>query len=121
MIEADLVALLKADGAVAALAGTRIFPEPAPQGVAFPAITYRRISGQRDYSLDGHTGLATARFQFDCWAMLFAQARALADAVSLALEAWTLADARIQTDLDTFEPDAELQRVIVDAEFLYDT
>ena len=119
MIEADIIAQLEADVGVGAIADDRIYPEPLPQNPVLPAISYRRISGERDYTLSGPSGLAKVRFQFDCWATLFLTARNLADAVVAALHALPDSDTRITTDLDAFDPEAQVQRVVVDAEILY--
>lgn len=77
----DLRAFLLADGTVAGLAGTRIYPSVLPQAPTFPAITYSTISAVRQNTMDGPDGLPSKRIQIDSWASTFSQALALADAI----------------------------------------
>lgn len=51
--ETGLVNLLKGDTAVAALVGTRIYPNVIPQDAALPAIAYQVISSETGYSHGG--------------------------------------------------------------------
>jgi hypothetical protein len=69
-----IVARLKADPALAALVGSRIYAAARPgSDVAapsrgLPAITYRVVSEAEGGTLDGPDGTATVRIQLDCWA-----------------------------------------------------
>jgi hypothetical protein len=68
-VEDQLVALLKADAAVVALAGARIYAMPAPQGTVSPFITYQMVNAQRtggSYGGPAQTDVMTV--QLDCWA-----------------------------------------------------
>ena len=84
-IKAAIFSILSNDAGVAALVTARIYPAQAPQRVTAPFITYRRISGPRDHTLSGPTGLTRPRFEFSCWATTDDGAEALAAAVRAAL------------------------------------
>lgn len=84
-IEQALYDHLRLDAAVAALVGTRIYPDLAPQEPEPPLLVYQRISTPRDYSQSGETGLVNPRFQITCVAKTTTQLRNLADAVRFRL------------------------------------
>lgn len=46
----------------------RIFPGIVPQGETRPSVTYVEVSGQGDHHMEGPSGLASARVQFNAWA-----------------------------------------------------
>lgn len=96
----------------AALVGTRVYPVLAPQNVAYPCLTWQRISRTEVDSLQGPSGYADVRIQVDCWAKTYSQARALAKAVRADLNGWDndglpIADCRLDSDRDLFDPRAE--------------
>lgn len=88
--EASLVSLLTTGGGnpVAAIIGTRCYPDVLPQGVTYPAIRYQRISTPRAQyrTLDGRANYASPRMQVDCFALNRSGAIALAQAVYGLLE-----------------------------------
>lgn len=107
---------------LAALVGTRVYPIQLPQRPTLPAITYQRISTlpiqDRD---DAHARLERPRFQFDCWAISHAGARAVAQEMRSALASFAQASnpridvALMQNEIDDYEPDIGRWRVILDA------
>ena len=117
LIEATLRAYLAAHAGLAALVGGRIYPIRLPQGTGLPAVCYRRVSGVRKHNVNGLTLVARPRFQFDCWAYSYAEAKAVAEEVRQALNGYHGAgwDSVIDNDLDTYEPESGLYRTIVDA------
>lgn len=91
-IELGLYSLLtNAAGLTALLATpTSVYPNVLPEGALCPAITYERVSAEREYALNnGPAGLARPRFQIKCWGQNgpqgdgqgYADANALAEAV----------------------------------------
>lgn len=86
-MEEELLALLAADAAVAALVGTRIEWGARRQGAAMPDILLRRIGGGPGETLAGTDGLVVTRVQVDCYAATYAQALAVGRAVEAALHA----------------------------------
>lgn len=87
-MEEGLIAKLLADGGVAALVSTRVFPGRRPQASPLPAIVLHTISGEPIYTDQGEAGLASARVQFDCWGETYASAKGVARAVKSALSAF---------------------------------
>lgn len=90
--EAALFSILTtgSPNAVAALVGTRVYPDLLPQGVTYPAIRVQRISTARSQyrTLDGVAGYASPRMQIDCYALSRSGAVALAQAVYNMLEGY---------------------------------
>lgn len=64
LLRAELIT----DPRTAALVGRRVRPQRVVTTEPFPQIVYHQISGPRQYSHDGDTGLQHPRYQFDCWA-----------------------------------------------------
>jgi hypothetical protein len=85
-ISASMHAALTGDAGVAALVGARVYPVQAPQEAPAPFIVFGRVATQRFPTLDDRRGLAQPRIEVGCWAETFDAARALANAVRLALD-----------------------------------
>lgn len=67
-VEDQIVTLLKADAAVAAIVGTRVYDIPAPQGAPGPFITYQVIGAERvGRAYTGHGTHDVTRLQIDCY------------------------------------------------------
>ena len=86
---ADIVsgcrAILAADVTVAALVGTRIYPDQLPAGVTYPAIHFEHADEESTFHMGGLSGYANSFMEIQCHAVSRAGATALADAVRLAL------------------------------------
>lgn len=87
-MEEALIAYLLADSGVAAIADDRVFPGRRPQGAGLPNVILQRISGAPEYADDGEAGLAGPRFQIDCWAETYTDAKLLARAVTARISAF---------------------------------
>lgn len=112
MIEADVRTYLLADATVAALIDERVYPVSLPQTAVLPAVTYQRVFGTEGITHQGPSGLERTRIQFDCWATTYAEATALAEAVTDALRVYP--EARIANVMDAPEPDVALRRRLVE-------
>ena len=98
------------------LAGGRIFPFVIPQGQLYPAIVYQRDSTRFLRSFDGHNSLTSTGLQIDCYAKTVSAAAALATRVRSALIDYATSPINliaIDNELDLFEPDTELHRVML--------
>lgn len=84
-MEEDLIGYLLAAPAVALQVGTRIAWIRAEDAVAKPYIVLNRISGVRDTTMDGASGLIASRVQADCWGIEPRHSTACARAVETAL------------------------------------
>ena len=83
-------------------ADTECYPMGAfPNRVPFHYITFQRVSSTHVRHLTGGSGLASSRWQIDCWARYAADADKLADAVRKSLDnlTGTIGGAGIQTSL----------------------
>ena len=85
-MEADLLALLRADGALTALVGEQSHWGWRPREGGLPAVTMIQVVDGRVYGHAGGTGLSGPVIQFDCWAATLLEAKAVADAVTAAIE-----------------------------------
>jgi hypothetical protein len=70
--EAALVARLKADTALSAIVGARIYPDAIPQKGSLPCLVYAIPSTARARNLRGAAGIATARVLIDARAKTYA-------------------------------------------------
>lgn len=85
-MKADLVARLKADTAVAAIAGEAVTWGDRLREESVPALTLLLVSPGRDYDHNGPTGEDEPRVQIDCYGRTDEEADALAQAVRDCLE-----------------------------------
>ena len=115
-IETELVAFLIADSAVAALIERRMFPVFAPHDADAPYIVYRRMTTPR-LSTMGGPGTAHPTFRLTCWAMTYAGAIDLGNAVRGALDGqkgplWgdiQVQSVSLENESDAFTPSVELE------------
>lgn len=66
-MEEAMFDLFHLDPAIAAAVADRIWPLEREQGSKLPAITYQRTGGNRDYDMQGATGLVESRYLIFCW------------------------------------------------------
>ena len=71
IFEQALMTYLLAQSGITDLVGTRIHYVKAPQDVAKPYIVFFKVTGPRDHSHDGGTGLANPRFQFSIFSTTY--------------------------------------------------
>jgi hypothetical protein len=87
-IRVGLRGFVLANGAVAALVGTRMYPGKLPQGVTGASLVYNEISGQGDHHNEGASGLVSVRMQIGAWAPTADAAHALFLAVKEAIDGY---------------------------------
>lgn len=85
-VEAAIVAALKANAGVSALAGTRVFIEGAQQGGTYPFVTVQRISTPTASHLNGASNLDWPRIQIDAWSQVALEALNTSEAIRSALD-----------------------------------
>jgi len=89
-IEPKILTLLKNNTGVSALVSSRIFPVMADEPPTYPHIVYFRTpAGHFVNSLSGFSGLENPIFQIDCMATTYLGAKAVSDAVKLAMNGAT--------------------------------
>ncbi|WP_298494507.1 DUF3168 domain-containing protein [uncultured Maritimibacter sp.] len=85
-MKADLRSLLLSDSAVTLAAGGRVHWLRQPEGQSgVPFVVLQEISETEPMSLDGPTGLKSARVQLDVWADLLETAAYAADVIEAAI------------------------------------
>jgi hypothetical protein len=84
--EAAVIAALKANAGVSALAGTRVFIWGGQQGSTYPYVAIQRITTGNSGSLDSPSNLDWPLMQIDCWSPKATEALAVAEAVRSAID-----------------------------------
>lgn len=97
-MEEALTALLLGDPGVRWLVGDRVHWGRAPQGAKPDYLVLQVISGRRDYTMQGASGLADARVQFDSYAQEYLVAKRISEAVIALLSGYrgTVSGVQIQ-------------------------
>lgn len=112
MIEQSIYTALTTGSPLPTSANTRVFPVLIPkESNAYPAISYQRVTSTPVVSLQGSSGLDNVRVQIDCWARTYKEVKALAAEVRLVMQSIGALPA---TDVDDYEPETKLYRVIMD-------
>jgi hypothetical protein len=117
VIESAVVAVLKADPAVAALIGTRVYPLNLPQSPTLPAITYQRISDDPGLVLSETSDMQRVRIELDSFAATFSGARALDLAAMTTLHGYAcglIQLIRALNGLDIYDEETKTYRVTRD-------
>jgi hypothetical protein len=114
-VSTDLRAFILADGTVAGLIGTRLYPLTLPQAPTLPAMSYQWISGQHFNAMDAPSKLSGPRVQFTCWAATYLQAEAVVEALRKRLNgfrgmagATEIQGAFMESERDLYESDPAL-------------
>lgn len=104
--------------AASASVGTRIYPTILPEHPTYPALTYQRISNTGQ---DGTSNRKESRWQINCWSVSHFGSHTLAALVKAGLEEYHdmdqtpgIAWVRVVNELDDYDDEAEVFRVIVD-------
>ncbi len=101
--------------AVAAIAGTRIYANIAPDGVVRPYITWFTVADIPHENLSGPPPGDVGTIQIDCWADYEMHCTSLATAVRDSLDADNTANRLV---VHTYEPDTKLYRIGLQADFI---
>lgn len=119
-IEQVIVTKLTAHVGLAGEIDDRVHPNQLPQRPTLPAVVYTRIS-TLFYQTRDSSSLERPRFQFDCWAESYGEARTVAQQLRQALRTLPQAsnprvDAMlIENDQDILEADPGRFRAVVEA------
>jgi hypothetical protein len=120
LVEEAIVSLLSG------VAGGRSYGYRLPRNVTLPALTYMKVSGPRDQTQEGPSGLVAARVQVSSWGATYGAAKTLSNAVRLALDGYrgTTLDVRIDgiqllNESDQNEPEPDTYQVIMDFRVMY--
>lgn len=83
--QSDLYAALSADVGLAALIGTRLYPNDAPPDVAVPFVVYYEFATPREQLMSNAIGVSKPRIQYSCYADTYSSAVAVIDALRAAV------------------------------------
>ncbi|MCP4525475.1 MAG: DUF3168 domain-containing protein [Aestuariibacter sp.] len=88
IIEQALLDELVDASTVSTLVGDRIYYDLAPQNITYPYITIHNISGVRDHTHQGPSGLVRAVIQFSIWSSKYVQGKTIAAAIAGVIDGW---------------------------------
>lgn len=89
LIEQAILNELAGTAGLTAIVGQRIYYVKAPQDVTVPYVVLFKVSGVREHSHDGASGLGNPRFQVSCFAETYYQAKQIAQQVQSALQGFS--------------------------------
>lgn len=124
-IETLLFTRLSTFAGLAALIGTRVYPNIAPQNATRPFVSYRRVTSDRPPAMGSDSGVVRARFQFDTFADEIDSALAVRDQIRAALKRWrdvgppVVQDTFLVTEIDLYEDDSRIHHLADDYEVNY--
>lgn len=125
-LEAAIYSILSADLDIITLIGTRIYPLILPQDAILPAITYARVSTERESAFVTDPGLSTARIQVDIWATSALNGMAISEKVRVALHRYrgtitsvTIEESHIDNEILMYEPETEIYHIVLDFSILH--
>lgn len=125
-LEAAIYSILSTDLNIIALVGTRIYPLILPQDAILPAITYARVSTERESAFVTDPGLSTARIQVDIWATSALNGMAISEKVRVALHRYrgtitsvTIEESHIDNEILMYEPETEIYHIVLDFSILH--
>ncbi len=125
-LEAAIYSVLSADLGLTALVSTRIYPLLLPQNAILPALTYARVSTERESAFVSDPGLSTARIQVDVWADTVASVQNVAEEVRGALHRYrgtiatvVIEESHIENEIMMYEPETEIYHIVQDYMILH--
>lgn len=117
-IETELTTYLKAHIATVT---QRVYPLRLPDSPTLPALTYGKVSAAPEYAHDGPAGLTSERWQFSCWALTYAAARAIANEVKTHLSGYSgdmgaleIGSIFVANEIDLYDPEPAIYHIAVD-------
>lgn len=130
-LEQALYSYLSGYAGLTALVGTRIYPVTMPQGVTYPAVTYRKVSGLAEYVLGQHVPeLYNPRYQFDAWGTSYSSVKSVAEQIKAALGGYSglmggasgvrVIGSWIVNEIDLYESDTGVYHTAVDVRFYHE-
>ena len=93
--------------------GSRVYPNIAPDGVTRPFVVYSRVSAVSENVLSGSPGLINTHLQVDVYSNAYSEAQTIAAQIVGLMESWAVQNV-LTLELDEFEGDTKLHRVILD-------
>lgn len=116
MVESKIFSHLSTTTSITVLSSvsTRIYPVVCPQETDLPVIVYAKISSDPEYNIGGYSTLENSRIQIDTFAETYKEAKTVAGRIKLAMDAATAFSANMINDMDEYDPELQVYRVIQD-------
>lgn len=102
-LESKVYSALVATTRITDTVGTRIYPLILPQEPTLPAITYQRITGEKQNHLEGYANLEQVRLQIDIWGTTLTGCKTMSTVVHSVLGAAPDFKALLIYDMDLSE------------------
>lgn len=121
-VEIALVTLITGNAGVAALVGTRMYPNVMPSGATLPCIVYDEENTETVVRAGGDTGLRTGQYMLHYWATSYSAVKAGKAAVLAAINGYQGGSVdRIEVNgmRDDYEPATQYYRQIIEFEIRY--
>lgn len=99
---------------VASSVSTRIYPMILPQDCTYPALTYTRIGGGRVNDISGYSCLDNPVISIETWATSYSIAKTLSTKVHSAMNQATAFKSLLISDVDDFNEDLRIYRIVQD-------
>lgn len=109
--EEELYSYLSSHTGLSTIVGNRIYPGNAPQQVTVPYCASLKIYSDREYSHNGYSGLEHVELQISCFSLTYLQSIQIARQVTLAIEAWPIANNKVQAAFQKGTKDLYADRV----------
>ena len=111
-----VLGMLLASTELAALVGTRIYPDVMDDPPVYPSVTFQRVGGAGARGAVSNPGLSRASFQVSTWAESRVEANQIAALVRKALDrkrkfvaaGVTVDDCFYDSDIDLYDPDEKI-------------
>lgn len=104
-----------------ALVGTRVKPQVLDQNTTYPAISFSRISTNRQSAMGSDVPIARAMIQISCWGEDYPDSKDVAAQVRAAMQRWrgtvagvTVHDTYIENEIDLHDPETNKYFVAID-------
>jgi hypothetical protein len=124
VIESALRTHILGDTSIKGQISERLYPLTLPQDPTLPAMTYQKISGFRFHDMEGASGLASPRFQFDIWSKSYLTSKNISDLLRKRLDGFrgtigsdVIQGAFLDSERDFFEEDELLKFYRVSMDF----
>jgi predicted site-specific integrase-resolvase len=128
-IEEGIYSYIQTKSGVTSLVSTRVYPSNMPQDFTLPAIVYFRVSSERQHEARESSvtqGKARARYQFDCMAETYDGAKALGEALRIAMDGYiglmgsnTVQACSLENDRDIYDSELDIYMRVMDFRIVY--
>lgn len=114
MIWQDVYTTLHNYSGVSSLVSNRIYPSIVNQDPTYPCISHLQVSEVGITELSGASDLINPNWQIDAWDTSYSGAKALMAQIRSAMDAATLFKSILITEIDIYEQELNIHRVMAE-------